>query len=198
MNHADALHWVMSNDQNMVAIALPLCHKFILDRVPCATGRRVHDLVLHLFIEAGDMDWHLDVNGQPSAKRVLFSQYVAAGFIKINDPVAKSTAGAVMGANRNPPPDMPPLELALRKSSVATVVSLLDSGADESRVIFRKSSDDPFDILDAARLLPDNPDTVPLMVSSIAEALMRRRIGAQTPPAPLLAQAASRRSMSVI
>jgi len=197
MTHAEALHWYLCALPDNTETSIKLCRQAILNRDPCATGRRPVDLVLYMFIEAGDQEWHLEVNGQPSEKRKLFSEYVSAGYIKINDPVAESTARAAIKFAFATPVDMFPLEMAIRHSSVSTVVALIEDGADDSIDRMRNYPGVYHDLLDAIRKLIGDPNMVPEMVSSVTAALMRRRIAAEPPSAPSPTNSPRRRSVSV-
>jgi hypothetical protein len=189
MSHAETLHSLLCaptavRGHPSAAQALSACRAHIAACTPCTTPTRPDDLALQMFIEAADLEWNRDGAGQPSELRRLFAEYLAAGFIRLDTPVCRTTARRAIGVTSNPPPDMTPLEVAIRRSSVATAVSLLEEGADESKVPYRKTVDGPQDLMSSAWLLPDNRDVAPAMAAAVADALMRRRIRTEAANAP--------------
>lgn len=198
MNHAEALHALLcgptaSVDESTATETLAACHAFIASCTVCRAPSRPNDLVLQMFIEAADQNWHVDIDGRPSARRALFNAYLAAGHIRMDRPVCWSTAREALNVgSSSQPPNTWPLEVAMRRGSVATTVALLDAGADEFHLTNPSESESP-DLARSAWLLPNDRNVAPYMAAAVTEVLMRRRM--VTPFAP--EQATPRRRVSV-
>ena len=196
--HAETLHALLcgpaaSVDESTATETLAACHGFIASRTVCRAPKRPNDLVLQMFIEAADQNWHVDIDGRPSARHVLFNAYLAAGHIRMDRPVCWSTAREALNEDSSSqPPNTWPLEVAMRRGSVATTVALLDAGADEFHLTNPSESEAP-DLARSAWLLPNDRNTAPLMAAAVTEVLMRRRLSAVVAPN----RSTSRRKLSL-
>lgn len=167
-SHAEALHDLLISPKPATwQAALQACRDAISSYTPCVSQRRRDDLALQMFIEGADDEWHLADSAERRQVRDLFHRYVDAGYIRIHRPVAQVTARAVIGFTDNPPPDMRPLEVAVRRASIATTVALIEEGAEEEP-----------DILETAWQRCNHPESSPALAAAITEALMRRRLAA--------------------
>ena len=198
MSHADSLQALLcgataSADESTATETLAACHSFIVSCTVCRAPNRPNDLVLQMFIEAADQNWHVDIDGRPSARRALFNAYLAAGHIRMDRPVCWSTAREALNTDSSSrPPNTWPLEIAMRRGSVATTVALLEAGADEFPLANPTEPSTP-DLARSAWLLPNDRNTAPLMAAAVTEVLMRRRLSAVVTPN----RSTSRRKLSL-
>jgi hypothetical protein len=197
MRHAEALHYALCSPSVGWRDNIQACHAFIARGVPCTSETRPHDLPLQMFIEAADIEWHLDVDGRPSPQRSLFDAYLASNVIALDRPVNRLSARKanvdVCDAGSEM---MLPLEVAMRRSSVAAVVALLDAGASSVSMSQPGDSMEPPDLVTYARTLPADHALCSAMATSVIAALLRRKLRLELPPLSATS-AVGRRRMGV-
>lgn len=165
----------MRADAGDGAAALLECRRHIAAGVPCATGRRPHDLALQMFIESPYVDWRRDA---PLVEiRALFGEYVAAGMISLDSPVHETTSRAATGSTSLRAPVICAFEVAVRHSATSVAAALVHLGAEpDLPAVANPNTEDS--LANRIWLYCDTQETSHEITSAVTEALLCRRIAA--------------------